>query len=60
MVGDTCGDYASNGWCVPWSHYDWAVNGVSVYEACGATCPEWCGESFPSIIVYPIVSVEPM
>ena len=67
--GMTCDAYASEGWCAEppglqvagFSHYDLAVNGVSVYEACGASCPELCGESFSSIIVlYTIAAIEPI
>ena len=59
--GVTCVVYASEGWCEDLSHYNYAVNGVSAHEACGTSCPELCGELFPSIIVlYPIASIEPI
>ena len=45
----TCGDYVSEGWCEDISHDSFAVNGVSAHEACGASCPELCGESFDPI-----------
>jgi hypothetical protein len=51
--GMTCGDYVSEGWCENISHDSFAVNGVSAHEACGASCPDLCGESFtPSLVLY--------
>ena len=46
----TCNDITSFGWCdAKLSLYDLAVNRVSIYKACGASCPELCGESFDAI-----------
>jgi hypothetical protein len=50
--GYTCGDYASVGSTLSTEGCQgrlYAVNGVSAHEACGASCPELCGESFDPI-----------
>ena len=41
--GDTCETYASGGYCGDYNIYEFAVNGISAHEACGASCPNLCG-----------------